>query len=166
MRAEIMPMLSIFETPTIISPRTSTISVLNFFKYWDSRSVYKFLCEVHQCLLHSFIPSQDHDFLEPKVEGEHRPIFFCKLEQRPGFMVRAGESTSRKHWFSLNSSRPCQCIWNTIQNMADAHSWFRNNARPWDMTAKALRLKNSAMMGSWRAAVKMASQQRLLDGFS
>lgn len=66
---------------------SSTVSVLNLVKYWDGWSVYKLLCVVHKRLPHNFIPSQDHNFLEAKMEREDRAIFFRKLKERQAVTV-------------------------------------------------------------------------------
>lgn len=68
--------------PPTLTHCSSTVSVLNLVKYWDGWSVYKLLCVVHKRLPHNFVPGQDHNFLEPKVEGVDGAIFFCKLKKR------------------------------------------------------------------------------------
>lgn len=67
--------------PPAPAHRSSTVSVLNLVKYWDGWSVYKLLCVVHKRVPHNFVPGQDHNFLEPKVEGEDGAVFFRKLQK-------------------------------------------------------------------------------------
>lgn len=59
---------------------------------WNSRTT-----QIHKCLPHNFVPSQDHNFLEAKMEGEDRAVFFSKLKKRQGVMVNSGGKSLSQH---------------------------------------------------------------------